>query len=375
MAPVVLVSARAEERSAWPDAETVCTRILLLMCAARARRAMQDQPAHRGTFQALDHELLSLCARAVSVTLTFSPWRHIAPVRYPPIGDSRAGLLHYVTHRRFERALDALESYVACGGSWNDKLALLWPELFRRRPALPHVAFINELGRAHRGETVVLPASTIPADQPDEPAHHVRRLDCCRDGLPSDASAAVLEAMAAFNEPKGIEGRDGQTKRELLQHTTSLLRDEWIRRGRPADEPTYHEFTRLAMDAFFEISDIWGFLDAPTPAQVGESVRAKWVLLEELFRTDWDEPSGHPSGATLRALFDSSVDTARIHEGMVGSVQAASAMGVPPLQWELDHQWDASVGAPEPIQALAAASRALGIEPSHCRILLCVDGR
>jgi hypothetical protein len=181
--------------------------------------------------------------------------------------------------------------------------------------------------------------------------------------------------MAAFNEPKGIEGRDGQTKRELLQHTTSLLRDEWIRRGRPADEPTYHEFTRLAMDAFFEISDIWGFLDAPTPAQVGESVRAKWVLLEELFRTDWDEPSGHPSGATLRALFDSSVDTARIHEGMVGSVQAASAMGVPPLQWELDHQWDASVGAPEPIQALAAASRALGIEPSHCRILLCVDGR
>jgi hypothetical protein len=152
MAPVVLVCARAEERSAWPDAETVCTRILLLMCAARARRAMQDQPAHRGTFQALDHELLSLCARAVSVTLTFSPWRHIAPVRYPPIGDSRAGLLHYVTHRRFERALDALESYVACGGSWNDKLALLWPELFRRRPALPHVAFINELGRAPWGD-------------------------------------------------------------------------------------------------------------------------------------------------------------------------------------------------------------------------------
>jgi len=369
---VVLVCVCAEERSAWPDAETVRTRILLLMCAARARRAMQDQPAHRGTFQALDHELLSLCARAVSVTLTFSPWRHIAPVRDPPIGDAgvlqRAGMLQYVMRSRLERALDALESYIACGGSWNDKLALLWPELFRRRPTLPHVAFINELGRAHRGETEVLPASTIRAE-PEEPAHHVRRLDCCLDGLPSDTSAAVLERVVAFKGPEGIEGRDGQTKRELLQHATSLLRDEWIHRGRPADEPTCHRFTRLAMDAFLEVSDVWGVLDAPTPAQVGESVRAKWVVLEELLRTDWDAPSGHLTSATLRALFDSSIDAARIREGLVGNAQVESAMGVPPLQW------DVSGGAPEPIQALAVASRALGIEPSHCRILLCVDGR
>ena len=368
MSPVVLVCACAEERSAWPDAETVRTRILLLMCAARARRAMQDQPAHRGTFQTLDHELLSLCARAVSVTLTFSPWRHIAPVRDLPI-ENRAGLLQqYITRRRFQRALDALESYIACGGDWNDKLALLWPELFRRRPALPHVAFINELGRAHRGETEVLPASAIPA-RPDESAHHVRRLDCCLDGLPSDTSAAVLKRMVAFKGPEGIEGRDGQTKRELHQHATSLLRDEWIRRGKPADEPTYHEFIRLATDAFLEVSDVWGVLDAPTPAQVGESVLAKWVVLEELLRTDWDALSGHPTGATLRALFDSSIDTARIREGLVSGGDIASAMGVPPLQW------DATVGAPEPIQALAAASRSLGIEPSHCRILLCVDGR
>ena len=364
--PVVVLCVCSEARSVWPDADTVRARILLLMCAARARRRMPSAAASsggqavHGTFESLDHELLSLCAGAVPVTLSFGPWGQVVPPDLSPIGDEQ--LRQYVKLRRFQRALEALELYVACGGCWNDKLALLWPELFRRRPVLPHVAFINELGRVHRAEA----AAPVP-EAPEEPAHHVQPLHSCHDGLPYDAGRAVLELMVAFKGP--IEGHDGQTKRELLGHAISLLRDEWIQLGMPADAPTYHEFIRRASDVFLEIADVSNVLHAPTAAQVGESVRAKWVLLDDLLRTEWDASSGHPSGATRRELFDSSIDATQVRERLIGNMQAEARLVLPAFEW------DASMGAPEPIHALAAASLALGIDPSHCRILLAIDGR